>query len=64
MLAVLKHLGLVIQDDPEKPRSHKLSDDYQEKIAALGKPGTTKKPVRKKVAKKKTARSRKLLNSN
>lgn len=63
MLAVLKHLGLIVQEDPEKPRSHKLNPDYHEKIEALGKPGT-KKTVRKKVSKKKTAaRSRKLINN-
>ena len=62
MLAVLKHLGLVIQEDPTKPRSHKLANDFQDRIAALGKPGATKKPTRKKVARKKTSRSRKLLN--
>lgn len=64
MLAILKHLGLIVQEDPDKPRSHKLNPDYQEKIEALGKP-STKKTVRKKVSKKKTAaRSRKLINNS
>lgn len=59
ILAVLMDLGLIVLVDPVKPRSRRLSPDYEVKIGALGNPKTNRS-VRKKVAKKKaTAKRRK-----